>query len=204
MKQFFATLLLIIGASMVSAQTADAPATAQEKPECTLTVAQLPGIAGLRLGMTIEQVLALFPGSSKEQEIVSAISDAPSRLGAVNITIKPERYESKAKFAGISNIFFAFLDGRLFRFIVGYNGVEWKNVDEFITKFSSENGLPAVEAWEARVGMETQMKTLKCAGVDVTLFASTGGAVNHANITDTATEQTLKERRAKAQEKSTQ
>src|SRR5260370_525377 len=41
-------------------------AAAQEKSPCTLTLAGAPDIKGIRLGMTADEVLALFPGSKDD------------------------------------------------------------------------------------------------------------------------------------------
>lgn len=203
MKKFLAIALLIIGASVVSAQTNET-AAAPEKAICTLTLAQAPEIRGLRLDMTVEQVLALFPGSNAEKVIIDALAKAkaPNRFGSTSITITPDKYESKAKFAGLGSITFRFVDGRVSTFRVGYNNPEWKNVDEFIAKFSVGWNLPAANAWEPFVGMDEQMKTLKCNGFEMSAFA--GGKnvnVNYIEMKDTAAEQKLKERAQKAAEK---
>src|SRR5438132_1032499 len=50
-------------ASVVQSPAQTTDASAQDKPTCQLTLAGVPDIKGLRLGMTPEQVLALFPGS---------------------------------------------------------------------------------------------------------------------------------------------
>src|SRR3954470_16736403 len=104
MKQFLAIGLLLIGASVVSAQTNE-PVTA-DKAVCNLTAAQGPVISGVRLGMTVEQALALFPGSSGETEVRSELTRATTKLGVANIMIKPEKYSSKAAFQGINYVSF--------------------------------------------------------------------------------------------------
>src|SRR5437763_14779150 len=115
MKRFLAIGLLLIGASVASAQTNETGTA--EKAVCTLTVAQAPVISGVRLGMTVEQALALFPGSSNEADIRSEIARAANELGVVNIIIKPEKYSSKSAFQGVNYVTFKFIDGRLSTFI---------------------------------------------------------------------------------------
>lgn len=169
---------------------------------CTLTTAQAPEIGGLRLGMTAEQVLAVFPGSSEDSEVRAQVSKPPSPLGVSSLIIKPEKYASKAKFAGIRELSFTLLDGHVTTFGGVYNGPQWKHVDEFIAKFSEGRTLPAADAWEAYVGMDTQLKTLKCQGLEVAIFAGgDGGNLNSVRIEDTVARQTLKDRKAKAREK---
>lgn len=203
MKQFLAIVLLIIGAVAVSAQTNDAGAIA--KVPCGLTLAQVPVINGLRLGMTPEQALGLFPGSSEDAEVRSKLSEPASKFGETNFTIRPEKYKSKEKFAGISQIAFNLLDGRIYNFSVSYNGPEWPHVDKFVAKFVEGTTLPAVDAWDAYVGLDTQLKLLKCTDFEIRVFAGgEGGKLNYVLMKDLSAEQKLKDRRVKAREKARQ
>jgi hypothetical protein len=168
---------------------------------CTLTTVQAPDVAGLRLGMTSEDVLAAFPGSREDAEVRSDLA-RPAHFGSIRFLIVPEKYASKAKFAGIKKITFTFLDGRISNMNVGYNGPEWKNVDEFVAKFSEGKTLPTADAWEAVVGMDTQLKTLKCDGFEISVFAGgKGGNINYVQMRDVAAEKEIENRRAKAREK---
>src|SRR6267378_5453056 len=97
----------------------------QDKPTCQLTLAGAPDIKGLRLGMTSEEVLALFPGSKEDAEVRTSLSRPPSQFGVSSFLIRPEKYESKDKFAGVNQITFTLLDGRVSNFSVGYNGPEY-------------------------------------------------------------------------------
>lgn len=199
MKKFLVIGLLLIGASVVSGQTTDADAPA--KPNCTLRMAQAPGIGGLKLGMTVEQMLALFPGSRDDNDVRTTLSRPANAFGVTNFIIRPEKYSTKAKFARISQINIAFLDGRLSNFYAGYNGPEWKHVDEFVKSFSQGTNLPAPDAWEAFVGMDNQLKTLRCREFEISIFAGgQGGNVNYVKMQDTPAMQKLKERRVKARE----
>ncbi len=195
MKHFFAIVLLIVAAAAVSAQTSEAA----DKSPCALSVAQAPAIDGLKLGMTVEQVLARFPGSSEDKSIAADRARAAEKMGAGTFTILPEKYPATAaEFPGIGQLIFKYIDGRIYGLRVGYNGMSWKNVDEFIAKFSADSKLPVDAAWEASPGMETQQKVLKCSDLEVTIFASSNA--NHVELRDTASERLLKERRAKARE----
>jgi hypothetical protein len=193
MKRFLAVAgLLILGAS----------AAAHAQGTCTLKVAQVPSIGGLRLGMTPDEVLALFPGSREDGEVRAALSAPASGLGISGFFIQPQKYSSKAKFATASHITFTLLDGRISSLNVSYNGPEWKHVDQFVTKFSEGSKLPPASAWEAYVGMDTQLKTLKCRDFEISLFA--GGKnvrnINYIEIRDMEAKRKLTERRAKAAE----
>lgn len=194
MKKFLVIGLLLMGASVISGQTTD-------KRVCTLTTAQAPGIGGLKLGMTIEQVLALFPGSREDGEIRAILARPANPFGVVNLIIRPPMYSTKAKFARVNQINIAFLDGRLSNFYAGFNGPEWKHVDEFVTKFSEGTNLPPADEWEAQVGLDNQLKNLKCKEFEISIFAGgEGGNVNYVKMQDTPAQEKLKERRVKARE----
>lgn len=199
MKKFLAIGLMLIAASFVSGQTNHS--SAGNQPGCALTMAQSPSVGGLKLGMTVEQMLALFPGSREDNDIRATLSRPANAFGVTNFIIRPEKYASKAKFAGISQINVALLDGRISNFYVGYNETEWKHVDEFVTKFSRGTSLPAPDAWEAYVGMDNQLKTLKCKNFEISIFAGgTGTKVNYVKMHDVEALKKLKERRTKARE----
>ena len=224
MKLFLAIISLVLGASFACSaykpagsqslasnnptvaqfpsQTSNA--TAQEKPSCQLTLAQAPVLSGLKLGMTPDQVLALFPGSKDDLEVRSRLSAPASQFGVSGFVITPAKYESKEKFAGINQITFTLLDGRISNFTIGYNGPEYSHVDKFVAKFIEGTSLPAADQWEAYVGMDTQMKTLKCTDFEVRVFAGgQGGNLNYVLMRDLLADEKLKDRRKKAREKAT-
>jgi len=160
---------------------------------------QAPVINGLRLGMRSEQVLALFPGSSEDADVRSSLSGPGDPFGTASFLIKPEKYESKEKFAGINQITFKLLDGKVASSHIGYNGPEYSHVDRFVEKFIEGTNLPAADGWEAYVGMDTQMKTLKCTDFEIRIFAGgKGGNLNYVLVRDLVAEKTLKDRKAKA------
>src|SRR5882672_1568621 len=179
-------------------------ASAQEKPTCQLTLAGAPDIKGLRLGMTTEEVLALFPGSKDDTEVRTSLSRPPSQFGVSSFLVRPEKYESKDKFAGVNQITFTLLDGRVSNFSVGYNGPEYSHVDKFVAKFIEGANLPPPDQWEAYVGMDTQLKTLKCTEFEIRVFAGgAGGNLNYALMRDLEADKKLKDRRAKARAQAT-
>lgn len=171
------------------------------KPICSLNVAQAPDIKGLRLGMTSDEVLAGFPGSRDDVEVRSDLS-RPPQYGGTRFIIRPDKFGLKEKFAGIKKVTFTFFDGRVSAINAGYDGPEWKNVDEFVARFSEGKVLPPADAWEASPGMDTQLKTLKCSGFEISIFAGgQGGNINYVQLRDLAAEKELASRRAKAREK---
>ncbi len=196
MRQFFAILFLLIGASIVSGQTG--AAEAQRQVVCAMPISQAPELNSLRLGMTPEQVLAVFPGSSEDSEVRASVAKPASPHGVSSFMISPDRYASKAKFAGIRLLTFTLLDGRVTTFSAAYNGPLWKHVDDFIAKFSEGRTLPPAAEWEAQAGMDN-LKTLRCNEFEVAVFAGgEGGNLNYVRVHDTASKRILQERKAKA------
>lgn len=218
MKPFFAILLLVIGvcvacetrpmssqANNTSVPVPPPPASAvSDDAPCSLKLEQSPVIKGLKLGMTPEQVLALFPGSNEDAEVRSELARPASQFGLSGLLIKPESYKSKERFAEITQITFSLLDGRIYTMHVGYKGPEWPHVDKFVEKFTEGTNLPTAEGWQARVGLDTQMKTLKCTGFEVQIFAGgKDGNLNYVLMRDAVADKMLKDRRDKARAKAT-
>src|SRR5687768_13514641 len=111
---------------------------AQQTPvgKCSLTLAQAPKIRDVRLSMSSEEVLKMFPGSSDEPYIRTQLSTADQRFGIVGFSI-PTNLLPRQKFAGVNSLSAVFLDNRLSEYALSYTGIEWKNVDDFILKFSA-------------------------------------------------------------------
>ena len=186
--------------TQVSPQYESAPT--QDKPKCSLTLASAPPVNGLKLGMTTDEVLALFPGSKDDAEVKSNLAPPPIKLGASSFVIRPAKFESSEKFAGIGQITFTFLDARMSDLTVGYDGPEYSHVDKFVTKFVEGTSLPPAEEWEVYVGLDNQLKTLTCSDFEVRVFAGgPGGNLNYVSMRDLEADKKLKDRRKKAREK---
>jgi hypothetical protein len=173
----------------------------QEKSSCTLDPSSLPAINGLKLGMTPQEVKTLFPGSENDTELQSSLATPPSRFGVSNFVIRPSKYDSKGTFAGINQITFLLLDGRVSEFSVGYNSPEYAHVDKLVDKVTQGTALPASAQWEPYVGMEN-LKVLKCVDFEMRVFiGGPGGSLNYVLVKDLAAEEELKDRKKKAREK---
>ena len=224
MKSFFLIAFVLIGISIACVpnksalstsansnapinQPSELPAnsTQQSNTNCSLTVAAAPVLNGLKLGMTPDEVLSVFPGSKDDAELRSKLSSPPSPLGVSSFVIRPNQYESsKEKFAGVGQITFTVLDGRVSSFSVGYSGPEYSHVDKFVAKFVEGTSLPPPDQWQAYVGMDTQMKTLTCKDFEIRVFAGgEGGNLNYVLMRDLEADKKLKDRRKKAREAAT-
>jgi len=164
---------------------------------------QAPVMNGLRLGMTSAEVLALFPGSNEDAAIRASLSQPPDQLGVSAFSLRPDKYQPAEKHPGISQITFTLLDDRVSRLNVGYNGPQWPHVDKFVAKFIEGTNLPAADAWEPYVGLDT-MKTLKCKDFEIQIFAGgKGGNLNYVLMSDLLAAKKLKQREDKAAKKAT-
>ncbi len=134
---------LIIGAvSSAFAQT-----TNTSTGECKLTLAQAPAIRGIRLGMSVEHVLAEIPGSEADSDLLARLSR--DYFGSRSAFVMTGSYvTSKEKFAGINQINLTLLDGRLAYFSIRYAGPEWRSNEQFVARLAEVLNLPGVGSWK--------------------------------------------------------
>jgi len=166
MKRIFLAGIYTIIATSAYGQTQTTPPAISP---CTLAAAKAPAIRGVKLGMKIDDVLVLFPGSAENDEIKSAIAKADGypNFGIVNIFVGPREYSTKDRFAGIADFRFVFFDGRVDQYEVEYesppNGPAWRRVDDWVTKLVDAFGLPAATDWTVDQNISSR-KSLKCDG----------------------------------------
>jgi hypothetical protein len=164
MKTLFALTIFLAAISAVYGQSAPT-----QPSQCSLKLAQAPAVRGIKLGMSAEDLLALFPGSAGEDGIRLSVAKADNypNFGVVGIDITPNRYSTKERFAGISYFNFVFLDGRVAQSEVQYlpapNGPTWRNVDDFIAKIADAFHVPAAQHWTGHE-YNPSTKDLKCDG----------------------------------------
>lgn len=177
MKQAIAAIFIAVLGTLTLVQAQQTPPVGK----CSLTLAQAPKIRDVRLGMSSEEVLKMFPGSSDEPYIRSQLSTADQRFGIVGFSI-PTNLIPKPKFAGVNSLSVLFLDNKLSEYSFTYVGVEWKNVDTFIAKFSESFSLPQPESWE-RTNLASTKK-LYCQGFEMWASADLGGSWIKVRIPD--------------------
>ena len=193
MKPLFVLVFFIALATSAFAQTqSDVPAG----QKCSLTLAQSPTIRGLKLGMDVEEVLRRFPDRSVDPQVRRVLLDADKQFGVAKFNAPT--YPHQSEFAGISQIYFEFLDKRLAAFTVHYEGPEWNNADEFISRLTEPLKLPGANYWTPS-SLPTH-KTLKCTGFEVSVFVG-GGASNSVRIRNPAAEEIVKNRQTEAKER---
>jgi hypothetical protein len=170
------------------------PAAAKLGPQssCNLTEANSPNIRGIRLGLSTQQVLALFPGKTETQNINDALESARARhLETVSLGLDPESQSSKDRFKGIGSIGVTLYRGRLIDFSAGYYGASFTSVNDWIAKLSEAYHLPGPPEWVAGPD-ETPNKVLKCNGFEVEAAVEGGGA--SIRVRDTGYTREIEER----------
>jgi hypothetical protein len=175
MKRFTAILfsiaLLAVPASSQSStqQTGDA--------KCTAKYAQSLSIRGIHLGMSVDELLAMFPDVVNKESITQSLKAAQDypNFGRAIIYLQPSGPISREKLAGISNISLTLFDNRVVAYSVGYEGLPrgayWANLDEWVAKLSEKLNLPHPSQW-IRSG---NSKTLNCDGIIVTAYNTGDG-----------------------------
>lgn len=139
--------------------------------ECKLTLAQAPAIRGIRLGMSVDQVLAQIPGSEADSDFLARLSR--DYFGSRSATVMPSSYvTSREKFAGINSINLSFLDGRLVSFGIHYDGPEWRSKEQFVARVAEVLNLPGVGYWKPSLvcdGFEISAQTGSPKGAAITM-----------------------------------
>jgi len=192
MKSILLMTFMMAAALSTAGQTAAAPGT-----QCTLKVA--PVIRGVRLGMTTEEVLTMFPGSRDQENIKAALTPNTSfpRYGVTNFSLFPGEYAGKERFAGVSSIGFIFVDAHLVRYAVHYARPPWPHVEDFINTLAAALKLPSADSWTK----EPDYRKLDCDGFRVSASVnvnSPGATVTVASTDDPYKVQT--ERRTAAED----
>jgi len=196
----YATLLIFLACtSLVCAgQTPSPPA----KGKCLLTRAEAPEIRGIRLGMTPDQLLAVYPEDLNRLKVSEAIKESKraTNYGVGRFDLRPDRETPNPRFKGLNYITIELLDERVTSFHIGYAGPQWSTADQFVEKLSEALHLPR-EPWEGRGGVS---QSLKCDGFVVNAYASSDTAQNWVQVHDTSAPQVVEDRRQLAKEKERQ
>jgi hypothetical protein len=172
MKKVLLVALLLGMVSTEGAQTSNTGAPGAS--ECKLKLAQAPVIRGIRLGMSVKKVLAVFPGAEKDEALRQRLLQ--SNFGLISFAVQQANYASKERFFGVQFVNFTFLDGELNRFDVAYNGPEWKTRNQFVLRVVEAFNLPGVELWKEA---DTHSK-LTCDGFAVLVVINSIGVTSLA------------------------
>jgi hypothetical protein len=160
------------------------PQPAQSR--CSLTEANSPDVRGVRLGMSMDQLLALFPGSSKRKEMKEAVERAKAAAGSevVYLTFDPALDAPGDRFAGVDSVSAGIYKGRVTDINVLYVGPTWRTIDEWVAKLSEAYNLPGMQEWVIGPN-ETPNRMLKCAGIEIEAAIQGGGGSIRVRNTET-------------------
>lgn len=177
---FFALAFVTLSAT----SQASNPYPAQTR--CNLTDATAPNIRGLKLGMTTQQVLALFPGAAKKKEMKDSIQKALSATDGetVYLGFDPAADGGDAQqFTGVVGVSAAFYKAHVVDFNIQYGGAMWRNIDEWVAKVSETLTLPGRDAWVTGPS-EHPNKVLRCDGIEIE--AGIQGGAASVRVTNTS------------------
>ena len=169
--------IALVAVALITIPTYRSAASQPAQSRCSLTEASSPSVRGLRLGMTAEQVIALFPGSAKDKEMKTALAKARSTTGSetVYLSFDSSTSANKERFAEVGSISVGFYKARVKDLGVEYVGTTWTTVDEWVGKLSETFKLPGLEAWVAGPS-ENPNKVLRCNGIEIEAATQGGGA----------------------------
>jgi hypothetical protein len=169
--------LLLLGAALLCARGA-----AAQEP-CRLERSVAPDYGSVMLGMRVEELARMFPGSEELQKGPHAGDGSKpfvASLGGLELGIRREQ------FADVAELLLTFIGGTLQRIDVRYRQpVSWGVVTQFSEQVSRRLALPT-DAWSPPASdAEKQSRVLDCRGFSVVVRMDRGGP-STLSIVDTS------------------
>jgi hypothetical protein len=127
------------------------PPPSYQKPKCKLTLAQAPVIRGLRLGMTSNELFAIFPANGSEeldraQQLKS--SELPPNYGYASFRFNPSNYATKDRFMGVSSLTLGLFDRKVVYISAYYSNTPvFDRTGQLMEVIPKQFGLPEFKAW---------------------------------------------------------
>jgi len=127
------------------------PPPPPQKPTCNLTLAQAPVIRGLRLGMTSDELFAIFPANEREefdraQKLKSA--ELPPNYGSTSFQFPISNYATKDRFTGISYLYIDIFDRKVVSIRADYsNTPQFDRPEQLMEIITRQFGLPEFKNW---------------------------------------------------------
>lgn len=166
-------------------------------PACQLTLAQAPKFRGIRLGMSVQDLLKLFPGSEENTDIKSRLEVAKRQDGQPGLAgfgFEAKKYENvkeaKELFAEVRAYHFLIFDDRVVRFSVYLpeyrTDFNWQwTISAWEKKLSETFNLPISKEWGESNRNHGGGSALQCNGFFVE--ASTQGRASYFTVQETMT-----------------
>jgi hypothetical protein len=123
------------------------------KPTCKLTLAQAPAIRGLQLGMTVDELFAIFPANEREefdraQKLKNA--ELPPNYGYTNFQFSLSNYATKDRFTGIGSFIFGLFDRKVVFIKADYwKAPQFDRPGQLMEILTQQFGLPEFKDWPA-------------------------------------------------------
>jgi len=171
---------ILIGLCIVAVTLIPAYARGTGEPPaqgCNLTEANAPAIRSLRLGMSVDQLVGLFPGSTKRKELREALEKVKASTSnePMVLAFDPVADAAGQAFVGVDAVSASVYKGRVIAFTVAYIGTSWRTIDEWVGKLAQSYGLPAAARWEAGPN-ENPSRVLGCSGIEIEAAIQGGGS----------------------------
>ena len=137
------------------------------KPTCKLTLAQAPVIRGLRLGITSDELFAIFPTNEREefnrsQQLKSA--ELPPNYGYTSFQFSLSNYATKDRFTGIGRLTFRLFDRKVVSISADYwNAPQFDRPGQLMEIITQQFGLPEFRDWPG-YGEKKNDPSLSCEG----------------------------------------
>jgi hypothetical protein len=127
------------------------PKPPAQSTKCNLILAQAPVIRGLRLGITSDELFAIFPTKESEefnraQRLKNA--ELPPYYGYTFLQLNPSGYATKDRFTGISSLDFELFDRKVVSIRAYYSDTSYFDSREQFTEIIAKHfGLPDFRDW---------------------------------------------------------
>lgn len=168
------------------------PPPPPQKPTCKLPLAQAPVIRGLRLGMTNDELFAIFPANEREgfdrvQQLKKA--ELPPNYGYTGFHFNPPNYATKDRFTGIDYLTFGLFDGKVVSIGARYINIpQFDRPGQLMEIITRQFGLPEFKDWP-NYNEYSQDPSLPCEGFT---FQVQAGGVYSGSFSISLTDPTYK------------
>jgi hypothetical protein len=153
------------------------PPPPPQKPKCKLTLAQAPVIRGLRLGMTSDELFAIFPAKEREesdraQQLKSA--EVPPNYGYAPFQFNPSNYANKDRFMGVGSLTLGLFDRKVVSISADYwNTPQFDHPGQLMEIIIRQFGLPELKDWPGS-SEYLSYAALSCDGFTFQVYAGRG------------------------------
>jgi hypothetical protein len=163
---------------------------------CGLSRAVEPSLYGIHLGMSLDDIVSLFPEAVDQTSVARALESSKSSKRAGSMRMLIENRTGNPNLKEVERLFFQFHNRRLFSLAVQYHSPQWENTEEFVDQrreLLNVVTLPQANAWDSVAENSTSGMYLICDGIEIRFYAAPRGSRNKnlISVTDTTVETTL-------------